>query len=157
MEVAAFWICVAAVIIMVGWFKSKGEAQKHQTFRTIVEKTGTVDEAQLRMLFDTPSVWTRPIPFREPPRGGTFRMLRVIGSVVMFLAGGLMLFSGVLLGMLFPETGPGTDQAMRIGPSIGMALSGFVFLLGAGVFFSSRFVEKPPSVSDQPRIGSERE
>ncbi|HET7134151.1 MAG TPA: hypothetical protein VFJ95_17965 [Gammaproteobacteria bacterium] len=57
MEVAAMWVSIAAVIIMIGWFKSKSEAEKHATFRTIVERTGAVDEAQLKLLFDM-----RPTP-----------------------------------------------------------------------------------------------
>ena len=64
MGVVAFWIAVAAVLIAGGWFKSRGEAQKQQTLRTIIEKTGTVDEALLRQLFPTPpmfdpSAWAR--------------------------------------------------------------------------------------------------
>jgi len=155
MEVAAFWVAAAAVIIMIGWFKSKRDAEKHQTFRTIVEKTGAVDEAQLKMLLDPPNALQRSMYLHERARGGGYRTLRVFGTIVMFAAGGIMLFSGVLLGMLFPDTGPGTDPAARIAPAIGMALSGLVFLLGAGLFFSSRFVEKPQAESD-PRIGSER-
>jgi hypothetical protein len=142
---AAFWIATAAVIIMIGWFKTKGDAEKHQTFRTIVEKTGTVDEAQLRMLFDPPNALQRVNALGGPPRGGNYRALRVLGTIVMFVAGGLMLFAGVLLGVM-PA---GASEAARSGPApaIAMAMAVFVFVVGAGLFFSARFVEKPRELS----------
>lgn len=149
MEVAAFWICVAAVIIMVGWFKSRGDAERHQTFRTIVEKTGAVDEAQLRMLFNPPSVWNRSIPFDEAPRGGVFRALRVMGTVVMFGAVGFMIYSGMSISVPEGPVAPPPGD-----PILGIAASTFVFLLGAGLFFASRFVEKP---SERPPPGPANE
>ena len=51
MEVVAFWIALAAVLIAGGWVKSRNEAEKHATLRTIIDKSGTVDEAQIRALF----------------------------------------------------------------------------------------------------------
>src|SRR5262245_2363215 len=153
MEVAAFWVALASVLIMAGWFKSRTEAQKHQTFRTIVEKTGTVDEAQLKLLLDPPGALAKTMG-GESSRGDSYRFFRGLGAVLMFVAGGILFFSGVVLGMLFPDGGG--DPALRVGPSIGMGAAGFVFLLGCGVFFASRFAEKPLPEKNVP-AGSGKE
>ena len=78
--VIAFWIAVAAVLIAGGWFKSRNDAEKHATLRTIIEKNGTVDDAQLRALFGPVAVQSRP--------GDFYAFLRVIGTIVMSTRGG---------------------------------------------------------------------
>ncbi|HEX5048498.1 MAG TPA: hypothetical protein VFX89_15395 [Gammaproteobacteria bacterium] len=141
MEVAAFWIGLAAVIIAGSWYRSRSEAQKHQTFRTIVEKTGNVDEEQLRLLITPP----RSNPW-EPGRGDSYRFLRGAGAILMFLGGGGLLFGGVLLlGVIFAPSPSGND-----GPGIFMALGFGALVLGAGIFYSSRFAEKPAAESERP-------
>jgi hypothetical protein len=83
-------------------------------------------------------------------RGTSYRTLRVVGTIVMFIAVGLLFFAGLLMGML--QSYESTDPAARLAPSIAMAMSGFVFVIGAGLFFSSRFVERP--AESDPRNGS---
>src|SRR5688500_15427186 len=39
-----FWIFIAAIIVAGIWSKSRREAEKHETLRRMVEKTGTIDE-----------------------------------------------------------------------------------------------------------------
>ena len=149
MEVAAFWIGLAAVLIAGGWYKSRMEAEKHQTFRTIVEKTGNVDEAQLRLLIAPP----RPNPL-ESGRGDTYRFLRGAGAILMFLGGGGLLFGGILLsGVLFAPSQAGHND----GPGIFMSLGFAALILGSGVFYSSRFAEKPAAESERPGPRSHKE
>ncbi|HET8698145.1 MAG TPA: hypothetical protein VFO94_11690 [Gammaproteobacteria bacterium] len=152
MEVAAFWIALAAVIVAGGWYKSRTEAQKHQTFRTIVEKTGTVDESQLKLLFAPPEVLKR-LTASGDTRGDAYRFLRGIGAVVMFIGVGILFFAGVMTGMLHSAN----DANLSRDLATAMAMSGVVFLFGAGLFYASRFAEKPPAGSERPSIGRERE
>jgi hypothetical protein len=146
MEAAAFWVATAAVIIMVGWYKSKNDAEKHKTFRTIVEKTGVVDEAQLRLLFDT-----RPTSLGGPSRGapGRFRVLAAIGMFVLIC---ILIWMGWLSLAMF-----GTDLAPNP-PLAGVLWSIFVCLLGIGFFlFAMRFVEKRSAESERQHVGSHEE
>ena len=48
----AFWIFLAVAVAVGAWEKSRKNAEKHETLRRIVEKTGTVDEAKLKELFN---------------------------------------------------------------------------------------------------------
>ena len=150
MEVAAFWIALAAVLVASGWYKSRTEAQKHETFRMIVEKTGTVDEAKLKLLIAPPS----PVQGTWGAPGDGYRALRVSGAILMFVGAGGLFFGGILLsGLLF-----GPAAAEGEGPGIFMALGFGALVLGAALFYSSRFAEKPAAAeSERPGVGSHRE
>jgi hypothetical protein len=126
---AAFWISTAAVMIAVGWFASRSEAEKHETLRRLIEKTGTVDEEKWKELFNPQSL---PGHLRSPGEG--YRMLRVTGTIVMFGAVGLAVFF-LLIDM------PSTVS--------GMAIAAGVALFGAGLFFSSRFATPPARPTEQ--------
>jgi hypothetical protein len=137
------WVSIAAVIIMIGWFKSKSEAEKHATFRTIVERTGAVDEAQLKLLFDTRTT--------SPGRHSPLRV-RVIGALVMFIAIGALIVVGWTVLSMFELT-PAPDL-----PLAGGLWSIFVAALGVGFFlFSARGGEKASVESEQGRVGSHEE
>jgi len=123
MEAAvAFWIAVAGVLIAGGWFKSRNDAQKHATLRTIIEKTGTVDEAQLRGLFEPGYVKQTP--------GDIHAFLRVLGTIVMFTSVGLLLFFTIY-----------RQAVSEQGGTVGLAAALIVAAVGAGFFFASRFVD----------------
>jgi hypothetical protein len=144
MEAAAFWVAIAAVIIMAGWFKSKNDAEKHKTFRTIVEKTGVVDEAQLRLLFDT-----RPAVLGSPGAAVRARLFAAIGMFVLICV--LIMLGWLSLAMF------GTDLAPNP-PLAGVLWSIFVCLLGVGFFwFSVRFIEKRSAESERRYVGSAEE
>ena len=49
-----FWLFFAAIFVVSAWAKSRREAEKHETLRRIVEKTGAIDEARLKELFIEP-------------------------------------------------------------------------------------------------------
>ncbi len=133
MEVTAFWIALAAVIISGQWFKARREAMKQETIRHVVEKTGRLDEAQLKELFPTPA----PLPphwFRAPEPGAGYRTMRVFGTLALFVAVGLAICFSIL---------SGTPGWGRLDSAIGFGLASVVALLGAGLFVASRFLQKP--------------
>ena len=165
---AAFWIALAAVLVAGGWWKSRSEAQKHETIRRIIEKTGQVDESKLKELFEPPLPdWVRgrieiikeiaktqpmsdakirellqppPAPWTDGTmgRGDSYRALRGIGAVIMFIAVGILIaatiayFAGV------------SAEAPAAPLFVGGAVASVVAALGAGLFYASRFCEKPP-------------
>ena len=53
---AGFWIFIAAIVVAGIWKDARAKAEKHETLRRIVEKTGTVNEAQLKELFQVYAV-----------------------------------------------------------------------------------------------------
>jgi hypothetical protein len=132
---AAFWFFIAAVVGISAWEKTRREAQKHETMRRIIEKTGSIDEARLKELFAPapPSQWLQP-----PKPGSGYRGLRVAGAIMMFVAAGLALFF-----LILAQTG----AIPQTGATIGLASTSIVALSGFGLFFSSRFVQPPPNES----------
>jgi hypothetical protein len=133
MGVVAFWIAVAAVLVAGGWFKSHSEAQKQETLRKIIEKTGTVDEALLRQLFPKPPAFDPSAWGRRTAPGDAYRALRVLGTIAMCIAVGLILF-------FTPLWLHGTEEDAMVGVAIGVV----TFATGAGFFLASRFAEPPP-------------
>ena len=138
MTAAAFWFAVAAIIIAGGYFRSRSEAIKHETVRRIVEKTGQLDESQLKALFQPPpspwpaSPWTHPIQSKP---GGGYRGMRVFGTLIMAVAIGLTVFFVVL--SRSPHGG-NVEEGF-----IGLGVAALVFIIGAGLFFCSNFMPKP--------------
>jgi butyrate kinase len=137
----AFWIFIAAVVVASIWSSARQKAEKHETLRRIVEKTGTIDEVKLKELFSEPSEESKP--------GYGYRVARVIGTITIFLgAGAATLVSiAVGLGKLFAVTEMFQD---RVGWIAGFAISAGITLLGVGIFFSSRFCEPPPGTRSEP-------
>lgn len=132
---AGFWIFIAALVVAGMWKDSRAKAEKHETLRRIVEKTGTVDEAQLKELFTEP-----PSGANKP--GDGYRAARVIGAIVLSIAAAMATFFliAVMLGKVFGLTGMFENITGLI---VGLAISAGVAILGLGIFFSSRFCEPP--------------
>ncbi len=129
---AAFWIALAAVIISGRWLAARREALKYDTIVRLAEKTGRVDEEQIKLLFPPP----HPLPphwFAPPPRTNGRTALRVFGTILMFIGVGLVVLLVAGQGYL---NAPGGDQiAINI---LGTAIVlGFV---GAGLFIAGRFL-----------------
>ena len=120
-----FWLFVAALVVGGMWKESRQQAEKHETLRRIVEKTGVIDEAKLKDLFS---------PAEESNPGVSYRGLRIAGTIIMFAGAGMALF------FLIP-TLIGSPIDWWYG---GLAIAAGISLLGLGVFFSSRFAEPPP-------------
>jgi hypothetical protein len=129
------WIFFASIIVASTWAKSRREAEKHETLRRIVEKTGQIDEAKLKELFkeEAPQV-SKP--------GGGYRWARVIGAIVLSIgaaiATGILIVAG--LGKVFGEARMFADITWLI---VGPAIASGIAMLGLGIFFSSRFCEPP--------------
>jgi hypothetical protein len=139
MGAAAFWISLAAFLIAAMYFRSRNETAKHETLRQIVEKTGHVEEGQLKQLFDPPP----PNAFtRIPAPGGGYRAMRIFGLLLVFIAAGLFIFFTIL-------GSSGAVQWYRA--EIGYGAASIVVLLGAGLFFASRFLPPPLAVSEGER------
>jgi hypothetical protein len=115
---------------------------KHETLRLIIEKTGQVDEAQLRELLN-PTI--PPLPANHPwmrPAPPGDRMLRVFGTIVMFGAVGFALFSLIIAV---------ADPPVDFDGIVGLGIAVLIGMVGAGLFFSSRFVTPPPEVEPRDR------
>jgi hypothetical protein len=122
---AGFWIFLAAVVVAGIWKETREKAQKTETLRLILEKTGAIDEARLKELFSSAGEG------RSKPGDG-YRALRVLGTITMFVGAGLaMVFVSL---HLFSKI----DQLV-----IGVSVSAFIVLVGCGMFYSSRFCERP--------------
>lgn len=128
---AAFWIMIAAIVVAGDWLRARREALKHETLRLIIEKTGHVDEAQLKALFQPPT----PGWLHEPPLGAGHRTLRVLGTITISVALGLTVFFSIL----WLSSPARHDSAI-----IGFACTSVIALTGIGLFFASRFLPAPP-------------
>jgi hypothetical protein len=133
---AAFWIFIAAAVVMNRWSESRKDAEKHETLRRIFEKTGTVDEARLKELFN-------PTLLSQWQGGGdTYRGLRIGGTIVMFIAAGL-----ATVFLILEQTGA-VDHKSGV---IGLAIASGIAMLGVGLFFASRFAPPPDKPGNEPR------
>lgn len=132
-----FWLFIAAAVVAGAWEKVRRNAEKHETLRRIIEKTGAVDEAKLRELFtpSTNSDWWTSKP------GDSYRALRILGVVFLSIA------AAVAVLFLIMRQGDVISQAVSI---IGLAASGAVATLGVGFFVSARFAAPPPPQGNEP-------
>jgi hypothetical protein len=135
---AAFWIALAAVLIAGGWNKVRREQIKQETLLKLIEKTGQLDEAQVKLLFPPPpppSPWPPPWHHPRDPLEGQ-RSLRVGGVVVMGVAAGL-----AVLGLVLRMLGTG-DQQDEFGIAI-LGLAGLVAGVALGLLIASKFATGP--------------
>jgi hypothetical protein len=136
-----FWIFLAAIIVASIWASARQKAEKHETLRRIVEKTGTIDEAKLRALFTEE-------PSEEGKPGAGYRTTRVMGTIILFIGAGIATFAliAVGLGKVFAVTEMFRDRGGWIAA---FAVSGGIAMLGLGIFLSSRFCEPPPGTRSE--------
>jgi hypothetical protein len=138
-----FWIVIAAFVVAGAWTKVRREAEKHETLRRIVEKTGSIDETKLKELFSEPSP--------EPTKPGTgYRVLRITGTIVMFL-GGLPALFGIAAALFGGKAGikaPPNDFVVGM-----LVIAACLVVVGLGLFHASRFAEPPlPSRHEPPAL-----
>ena len=139
---AAFWLLIAAEAVSGLWEKSRRNAEKHETMRRIIEKTGTVDEARLKELFNASSPdWMTNMMTSKP--GDSYRGLQVAGTIVLSVAAGV-----ALLFLILGQAGVIPQKA----EIIGIAAAAVPAMVGIGLFFSTRFVERPPGTNTQPPV-----
>jgi hypothetical protein len=134
----AFWIALAAVLIAGGWFKTRREQIKQETLLRLVEKTGQLDEAQVKLLFPpppAPGAWPPPWHRQPDPHEGK-KVLRGFGTVALFVAAGLAAFFTILL-----TAGTVSQQEAAI-PGFGAA--SLVAFVGLGLLAASKFATGRP-------------
>lgn len=131
----AFWLFIAACVLAGTWEKIRRNAEKHETLRIIIEKTGTVDEAKLKELFNSSASGDGSTP------GESYRGLRIAGVIVMGVAAGMA--------VLFLVVGRFGEMSHRayVGS---LAISLAIAFLGMALFFSSRYAQRPPDRGDGP-------
>lgn len=139
MDVAGFWIAIAAIVVAVIWTRSRSEQLKHETIRRIVDKTGQIDEEQLRKLFQYRDEGQKDVWAHLPDPGFGYRALRILGVLILFAAAGLAAFAGIMIAVAPHIAGfPDVADIWPVFPvSIGLAI------FGCGLFYSSRFLPKP--------------
>lgn len=134
---AAFWIFIGIAAWASHWERSRRNAEKHETMRRIIEKTGTVDEARLKDLFNSSSHdWLSNALTSKP--GDGYRGLMVGGTILLSAAAGV-----ALLFLIMGQTNVIPHKAMIIG----LAAASVPAAISFGLFFSTRFVERPPGDS----------
>lgn len=135
---AAFWIFIGIAAWASHWERSRRNSEKHETLRRIIDKTGSVDEARLKELFNSSSPdWMSSMLTSKP--GDGYRGLMVGGTVVLSIAAGI-----ALLFLIMGEAGV-VPQRVQI---IGMAAASVPAMISLGLFFATRFVERPPANPD---------
>lgn len=145
MAVAAFWIFLAAIIVAAEWRRKNIEAARYETIRLLIEKNQGLDEEQIKELLN-PHPTPSPIlisqfqqKYGQKP-GDAYKGLRAFGSIIMFIALGLFI-AAVWVGSVLR-----INEETVIGLGIAIPI---VALVGAGLFFASRFATKPPSDEDR--------
>jgi hypothetical protein len=134
MALVAFWIALAAVLIAGSWRRKHLEAMRHETIRMLIQKEGPVNIEQVKeLLYPRPA----PLPAGHPwarvrTPTDTYRNFRMAGSILMISAFGV----GALIAGIGLANGKDEVVIAAIGTII------FVFLIGAGFFFASRFVAR---------------
>jgi hypothetical protein len=135
MAIAAFWLAVAAFLVVGALNARRGYELKIETIRLMMEKGQKIDDALLRDLL-TPPKWHSPPP---GPVGQGYRTMRIFGTLALFIAPGLSLLLGVTGGY------SGRADVEAAGIAAGVLLA----LVGIGLFVASRFLPRP-----LPEIGS---
>lgn len=132
MGVAAFWIALAAVIISSHWRGKAKEQMRHETVRLLLEKEGSIDQAQIeRLLYPKPPPLPANHPWlRRPDPAGAYKAFRIIGTVLIIVAPGVALM----------VAGIGMSQGVPQTVSAALGIAAFLFLLGIAFVFVSRFV-----------------
>ena len=135
MDVAAFWMGLAAVVVAWFWRRNHTEAMRHQTLRTMLDRKETIDEKLVNDVLNPPvaeSRWSRvSIP------GESSRVFRFLGSLFMLLSPAAGIFGGIMT--YFESREPEMNIVIPVG--IGIAL--IIFVFGLALFVSARFLSQP--------------
>ena len=140
---AAFWIALAAVLIAGGLFKTRREAQKQQTLLRLVERTGQLDEQQVKLLFPPPPP-PGPLPphwFAPPDKDAGRQVARIFGTLCLAVAVGLTILFAIL------RTFGTAPQQVNAIPGFGAAA--LVACVGVGLFIAARYMAKPVQRDDR--------
>jgi hypothetical protein len=134
----AFWVFLAAVVIVINWRNKHREAMKYEMARFLIERNQKLDENQIMELLNPPPPPTPEWLVHKP--GYAYRGLRATGAAIIFVALGLALLAlwrGILLGMH-------DKSVLEISTAVPLTA-----MLGAGLFFAARYCARPISESDK--------
>jgi hypothetical protein len=137
MAIAAFWLAVAAFIVVGALNARRGYELKMETIRLMMEKGQKIDDALLRDLL-TPPKWHSPPP---GPVGQGYRTMRIFGTLALFIAPGFSLLIGVTGGY---GGRPDVEAA-------GVAGGVLIALVGIGLIVASRFLPRPLPGNGSPQ------
>jgi len=136
-----FWLFVAVVVAAHVWKETQQKAEKHETLRRILEKTGTLDEEKMKELFsEARSGEWKP--------GCAYRALRIWGTIVMFIGAAVFAFFSIVAG-IFVALGK-TDEfpeLENIAPLFAVGIG--IAMVGYGLFFASRFAAPPTNLRNE--------
>lgn len=140
MDVAGFWLAIAAIVVAVIWTRSRREQMKHETIRQIIEKTGQVDDEQLRKVLESPDQGRNGSWVHWPEPGYGYRALRILGLLTIFAAAGVAAATAIMIAIspISEEFSGIADDLWAVFPAaIGIAI------FGCGLFYCSRFLPRP--------------
>lgn len=133
----AFWLFLAAVVVVINWRNKHREAMKYEMARFLIERNPKVDEKQIMELLNPPPPPAPEWLVHKP--GYSYRGLRAIGATIMFIALGIALVAvwrGILLGMH-------DKSVLELSTAVPLLAA-----LGAGLFFASRYCARPENEED---------
>jgi hypothetical protein len=145
---AAFWISIFGFFIAMGWFKSRADDRRQETLLRIIERTGQVDEAQVKLLFPPPPAHRFDAtnhPWVREPKPGEYRTgMRIAGTIVLSVALGLAILCAFVM-----ENGTPGQRELAI---VWMGVAALVACVGGG-FHAASFYFPPvlPKNRDDPQ------
>lgn len=129
-DVAAFWLGLAVVVAAVIWRRKHTEALRHETLRSMMERNQEIDEKLLRDVINPPDTGN------EWERGEGRRVLQYLGSLVMIVSPACGIAAGLIA---YFEGGNSFELAI----SVGVTFTMLALIVGFGLFFSTRFLDRP--------------
>lgn len=133
-DVAAFWISMAAIVAVWAWRQRHTEALRHETLRAMIQSNENIDEKLLNEVLNPPipeNRWTRvAMP------GQAYRVFRFLGSLVMIASPGVGMIATIAT---YFDQEAGLEILLPIGVGAGLV----ALIAGMALFFAANFLEKP--------------
>jgi hypothetical protein len=127
----AFFLFLMTCVIASAWKRKKIETIRHETARLLIEKNPAADFETFAQLLNP------PIPV--PATGTAFRVISLIGVIVVAVGIGLW-----LMGFLLPAEGSEVVWRELGGPAT------LVAVIGAGLLFAARFFPRSAGKDAEP-------
>lgn len=134
-DVAAFWLAIAAVIVAWTWRRRHTEALRHETLRVMIQKNEVIDEKLLSEILNPPAPDDEWRHVAKP--GSAYRVFRFLGTLIMIASPGVGIIT--VLATYFEEGVIEGDILAPVGFGAGMV----TLIAGLAFFVAARFLEKP--------------
>ena len=150
MEVAAFWIGLAAVLVAGIWRKKHAEQVRQETLRLLIQKDGTLSPDVLKELLNPkPPEWNPQtlalMGMKKWEPGESRRIMRLWGSILMIAGPGVgcaIAAIGLTRALGFNTEMSAGDSASLIAAGIGLTI--VLVLLGLALYYASGFLRAGP-------------